>query len=164
MSVTTYDSYMNEKIEVPAQIEKGQYRYAGFWMRFWAYLIDIFVVSSVSGMLLSPLLFVNGGDPITLSVWTVNGFAGGFIYHLYFILMTKYAGQTLGKMIIGIRVIQENDQALTWLDVIFREGIGRFIYNIMFGLKFLYLIIAFTSEKQGIHDMIGHTRVVHVTT
>lgn len=164
MSVTTYDSYMDEEINLPGHVEKERYRYAGFWMRFWAYLIDVFVVSSVSGMVLSPLLFANGGDSLSLSVWTVNGLLAGLIYHLYFILMTKYAGQTLGKMVLGIRVIQENDQPLTWLDVFFREGIGRLIYNFMFGLKLLYLIIAFTSEKQGIHDMIGHTRVVHVTT
>jgi len=164
MFVTTYDSYMDEEIDLPVHVEKEKHRYAGFWMRFWAYLIDAFVISGVSGMLLSPLLFTNGGDPIPLSVWTVNGLLAGLIYHLYFILMTKYAGQTLGKMVLGIRVIQKNDEPLTWLDVIFREGIGRFIYNIMFGLKLLYLIIAFTSEKQGIHDMIGHTRVVHVTS
>lgn len=159
--MTRDDSYvLEEEMTVEAR-ESQTYRYAGFWMRFWAYMLDVIVVSSVSGILLSSLSLINDGEPMMLAVWTVRGIAAASIYYLYFILMTKFLGQTLGKMVLGIRVIQENDRPLTWLDVIFREGIGRLIYNIVFGLKFLYLIVAFSSEKQGIHDMIGHTRVVH---
>ncbi|MER2060547.1 MAG: RDD family protein, partial [Niallia sp.] len=35
-------------------IEEGSYVYAGFWMRFWAYLADIIIVSSVNRILIYP--------------------------------------------------------------------------------------------------------------
>jgi len=139
-----------------------EYKYAGFWMRFWAYLIDVIVVFSINGILLSPLVFLNEGYPIEISFWTLNGILAGVIYYVYFLLMTKYFEQTVGKMILGIKVIRENREPLLWSDLIFREVVGRFIHNILFFLKLLYLVVAFSNEKQGIHDMIGNTRVIYI--
>lgn len=76
--------------------------------------------------------------------------------------MTKYFGQTLGKMIFGLKVINEYDGELTWNDLFFREVVGRFIYNVIGIMKVLYVVVAFTKEKQGIHDIVGRTRVIHV--
>ncbi|WP_066186926.1 MULTISPECIES: RDD family protein [Gracilibacillus] len=135
-------------------------RYAGFWMRFWAYLVDSIVVFSISGILLLPFVFINDGQPLTIGFWTVTGILGGIIFYLYFLLMTKYFQQTLGKMIFGLKVIREDKQALQWSDLIFREVVGRFIFNIFKLTMLLYLFVAFTAQKQGLHDMIGNTRVV----
>lgn len=164
------DSYNdNELAEIEAEqseepsSSKIEYKYAGFWMRFWAYLIDVIVVFSVNGILLSPLSFVNGGFPVEISFWTLNGILAGVVYYIYFLLMTKFFGQTIGKMILGLKVIRENSDPLTWTDLIFREVIGRFLHNVLAILKLLYLVVAFSNEKQGIHDMIGNTRVVHVS-
>ncbi|GAE91103.1 hypothetical protein JCM21714_39 [Gracilibacillus boraciitolerans JCM 21714] len=63
-------------------------------------------------------------------------------------------------MIFGLRVIREDSQSLSWSDLLFREVIGRFIHRVFFIAVLLYLFVAFTTEKQGIHDMIGNTRVV----
>ncbi|MBO1001431.1 RDD family protein [Pseudogracilibacillus auburnensis] len=164
------DSYNENEIE-ETEIKQNQlttspnveYKYAGFWMRFWAYLIDVIIVFSLNGLLLSPLAFINNGYPIELSLWTVNGILGAIVYYIYFLLMTKYFGQTIGKMILGIRVISESSDSLSWNDLVFREVVGRFIYNIMFILKLLYLVVAFSNEKKGLHDMIGNTRVVHIS-
>lgn len=142
--------------------EKEQYRYAGFWMRFWAYIIDLIILYSINGILLSPLKFFNDGSSIDIGFWTLNGILSGVIFYIYFLLMTKFFGQTLGKMIFGLRVINENDGALTWQDLFFREVIGRFIHRVIFITSILYIVVAFTPQKQGIHDMFGNTRVIHV--
>ncbi|MEI3606379.1 RDD family protein [Pseudogracilibacillus sp. SE30717A] len=149
---------LSEELNSP----KKEYRYAGFWMRYWAYLIDVIIIFSINGILLSPLLFVNKGLPLEIGFWTVNGILAGIVYYVYFLFMTKTFQQTLGKMVLGIKVIKENEDALLWSDILFREVVGRFIYNVIFITKFLYLVIAFSNEKQGIHDMIGNTRVVHI--
>lgn len=162
---------LNEESKTDVQIlneeavekeESKQYKYAGFWMRFWAYIIDVIVVFSINGIVLSPLLFVNDGAQIEISYWTLNGILAGVIYYAYFLVMTKIFGQTIGKMILGLKVIRENDEPLTWLDLIFREVVGRFLHNVFMILKLLYLVVAFSNEKQGVHDMIGNTRVIHV--
>ena len=63
-------------------------------------------------------------------------------------------------MVFGLKVVRKDGATIKWIDLLFREVVGRFIYNITFGFKLLYLIVAFTKEKTGIHDMIGHTRVI----
>lgn len=142
--------------------QSKNYRYAGFWMRVWAYLADVFIIFSINGILLSPLKFINEGYDISvLNFWTLSGILAALVFYIYFLLMTKLFGQTLGKMIFGLKVIREDGEVLQWSDLFFREVIGRFIQNVGF-LKLLYLVVAFTDQKQGIHDMFGHTRVIHV--
>ncbi|WP_047982837.1 RDD family protein [Ornithinibacillus californiensis] len=138
----------------------SEQRYAGFWMRFWAYVIDIVVISSLNGILLSPFKFVNDGIAISVGLWTVTGIVGSIVFFAYFLLMTKFFGQTLGKMILGIRVIREDEQPLRWSDILFREVVGRFIYRVFSFLMLLYIVVGFTDQKQGLHDMFSNTRVV----
>src|SRR5690625_1528776 len=78
-------------------------RPAGFWMRFWAFLADLLIVFSINGILLSPLKLISGGESLTISAWTWKGILGGIVFYLYFLLMTKYFNQTMGKMIFGLR-------------------------------------------------------------
>lgn len=139
----------------------SEQRYAGFWMRFWAYVIDIVVISSLNGILLSPFKFVNDGIAISVGIWTVTGIASSIVYFAYFLLMTKFFGQTIGKMILGIRVIREDEEPLRWSDLFFREVIGRFIYRVFNFLMILYIMVGFTDQKQGLHDMFANTRVVY---
>ncbi|MFU0790527.1 RDD family protein [Virgibacillus proomii] len=144
------------------EITSDTYRYAGFWMRFWAYIMDLIVVASINGILLTPFKFINDGEVIEMGFWTLTGIIASIMFYLYFLLMTKKFGQTLGKMIMGIKVIREDGEKLTWNDLLFREVIGRFIHRVFSFLAVLYIVVAFTKEKQGIHDMIGNTRVVFV--
>lgn len=137
-------------------------RFAGFWMRFWAFLADLLIIFSINGILLSPLRMINDGMDIYISIWTLHGIMGAIVFYLYFLVLTKKLGQTMGKMIFGLRVIRADHQPLQWSDLIFREVITRFIYKTFFFLNLLYLIVAFNKEKKGFHDMVGNTRVVHV--
>lgn len=138
-------------------------RYAGFWMRLWAYLIDVIVIFSLSGLFTSPLSFLDSVSNFSLlGFWSVNALIGGLFYYSYFLIMTKLTGQTLGKMIFNLKVVSENAEKLSWFDLFFREIVGRFIYNTIFIIKLAYLVVAFTPKKQGIHDMIGKTHVIHL--
>ncbi|MBM7571922.1 RDD family protein [Aquibacillus albus] len=135
-------------------------RYAGFWMRFWAYLADLIIVFSINGILLIPFRFINDGASLDIGFWTVTGILGSIMFYLYFLFMTKAFNQTLGKMIFGLKVIREDAKPLQWSDLLFREVVGRFIHRAFFITVFLYIVVGFTAEKQGVHDIIGSTRVV----
>lgn len=137
-------------------------RHAGFWMRLWAFLADLLIIFSINGIILSPLKFLNEGVEISLGGWTLHGILAAIVFYLYFLFMTMKYGQTLGKMIFGLRVIRSDHQPLQWIDLIFREVIGRFIYKAFFFLNLLYLVVAFNKEKKGFHDMVANTKVVHV--
>ncbi len=77
-------------------------RYAGFWMRLAAALIDFVVV-------FFGLLFFGIGSFLLLSfvdLWVVGGPLFFLIPLLYYVLLTGLRGQTLGKMALGIKVIE----------------------------------------------------------
>lgn len=132
---------------------------AGFWMRFWAFIIDGLVISAITGILIKPVFKVLDWD-LDASIWYAPiVILSAVVYFTYFILMTKFFAQTLGKMALGLRVRKDNGEKLDWITVIFRELVGRFISN-SFG-KIPYLIVIFTPNHKGLHDLIADTVVVH---
>lgn len=135
-------------------------KYAGFWMRFWAYLIDLIIVSCISGIPISIIHVFTEGKIIDVGFWTLSGIIGAIIFYLYFLLMTKFFNQTLGKMIFGLKVVRGDGEQLKWSDLLFREVVGRFLHRVFGIAVFLYAVVAFTPKKQGIHDMIADTKVV----
>ena len=133
-------------------------KYAGFWMRFWAYLLDLLVIGSINGIVVYPIF-----RSLNLSLNDANMFAPvsivtAIIFYAYFVLMTRFFGQTLGKMVFGLRVISLNDQSLSWGAIMFREWIGRFISGTII---ILYVVVGFLPKKQGIHDLFADTTVIH---
>lgn len=134
-------------------------RYAGFWMRFWAYLLDLLVVGSIDRIIINPLFRAFDVPLHEVSMFAPITIATAITFYAYFVLMTKFLGQTLGKMVFGLKVIDLEGKPLSWGTVIFREWIGRFIsVTILIG----YLIVAFLPKKQGLHDLFTDTSVIHV--
>ncbi len=161
MDELIYNDEFNQ-VESTDKIIVDEPRYAGFWMRLWAYLVDVIVLFSISGIFTSLLSLSEAYSNYSLlGLITAKAIVTGVIYYSYFLLMTKLTNQTLGKMIFNLKVVSETNDKLTWLDVFFREVIGRFIYNSIFIMKVVYLVVAFTPKKQGIHDMIGKTIVTY---
>ncbi|MCE7793341.1 RDD family protein [Salipaludibacillus sp. CUR1] len=152
------DNIKNEETSIVTE-EEITVQYAGFWMRFWAYIVDLIVVSSINGLVLFPLFLVMNVNELTWGIFTLAGVISVIIAYAYFILMTKKYRQTLGKQLLGIKVFSYEAKELTWLDVIFREVVGRFIHQSLTFTNLLYLIVAFSQEKRGLHDRIGNTFV-----
>ncbi|KIL46330.1 RDD family protein [Jeotgalibacillus campisalis] len=142
--------------------------FGGFWMRVWAYLFDVLVIAAINGLLVYPLLRLTGlTEPVGL--FSIAGIATSIVFLTYFVLMTKFFQQTLGKMVFGLRVRSLNGSPLSWTAVLFRELVGRYVQSVftIFGLPvflFLYAVTAFTPKKQGLHDFIADTAVVHERT
>ena len=94
------------------------------------------------------------------SIITFYGIASLAIYLTYFVLLTKLnSGQTIGKMIFGIRVVSFEEKELSWQTIFIRECICRFIL-INFVFQIGYLVAAFTPKKQHIGDYFSNTSVV----
>ena len=133
---------------------------AGFWTRFWAYTIDIIVLYAVSGIFIKPIFRVFDipiENPSFLFFSTYKATIL-IVLLLYFALMTKYLQQTVGKIIMGIKVVTSDNSQLTWSTIIFREVIGRFISKL---LVIPYLLVAFTPKKEALHDIFADTSVIH---
>lgn len=131
---------------------------AGFWIRFWAFLLDGFIISAVGGILVNPIFYLMDWS-LSDTVWYAPiSIITAILYYSYFVLMTKFFGQTLGKMVFGLRVISLKHDKLTWSDVLFRDWIGRIINNVFMPL---YILVVILPENQGLHDYFADTTVVH---
>ncbi|AVQ33258.1 RDD family protein [Staphylococcus muscae] len=143
-----------------SQYERDAFLYAGFGRRFFSYIIDIIILWAVKQMVLEPIFaLTNMNDwQLWISYFNVANMLEAIIYFLYFVLMTRFFQQTLGKMILGIKVYTNHIEGLSWSDVLMREWIGRIISNVMLGLP--YLAVIFTPKHIGVHDYFADTVVV----
>jgi uncharacterized RDD family membrane protein YckC len=134
-------------------------KYAGFWVRFVAVMVDG-VVLIIPAAILSGIL---GGISIGFHLSSVFSHMLSFITNImvwiYFILMTHYNGATLGKMLVGITVRSDTNGKLTIGQVILRETVGKLISSIIFSIG--YIMAAFTKNKQALHDKLAHSVVVY---
>jgi uncharacterized RDD family membrane protein YckC len=80
----------------------------------------------------------------------------------YFLIMHARFGQTLGKKVVGIRVVDiagtNQSGGLSLRVVLMRDFLGQIVNVFTFLLG--YLLILFRSDRRGIHDMVGGTRVI----
>lgn len=129
-------------------------RYAGFWIRLMAYILDSLVLLAVNRVLTDllgldwPRTFLGLNYPELI------------ISLAYFVVLTVVYGQTLGKMALGIKVVSQDGRSNAWGPILLRETIGKFLSGII--LLIGYLMIAFDGKKRALHDRIAETYVVRV--
>ncbi len=136
----------------------GEYKYAGFWVRVAASLIDSVLLSIVIAI---PLTLIYGSD-YWMSEKLVMGFWDAVFYLVPIVLTVwfwvKYLG-TPGKRLLRLRVIDANTgQAISTA-----KGIGRYLGYYVSAFPFLlgFIWVAFDKKKQGFHDKLAGTYVVH---
>lgn len=134
----------------------GPGRFAGFWNRFLAYLIDlvpVFVLSIVGAI----LPFISQKLAIVALLTSLLSFAW-IVYNVLFLPATR--GTTFGKRMLGLAIVSDTTgpgQGLGWGKAFLRL-VGYFVNGFTAGIG--YLLIAFTAKKQGLHDLIAGTYVV----
>lgn len=136
--------------------------YAGFWVRFFANLIDavIFgVVFTVPVILIYGVEYINGTQSFH-GVWDmVFTYAAPFVATIGFWLRFS---ATPGKMVIGLEVVD----AKTSMKLSVKQAIVRYFAYIpsllVFCLGFIW--IAVDRQKKGWHDKLSGTAVVYKTS
>ncbi len=131
--------------------------YAGFWIRFAAWIIDSVIVW-IGIAVLSALSLYGAFYGPGYNTESAASFLVFLLGPLYFVLLTGLRGQTLGKMAVGIRVVGRDGQAPGLGYAALREIVGKFVSGIAFLVGFLW--IGWDSRKQGWHDKIAGTHVV----
>jgi uncharacterized RDD family membrane protein YckC len=125
--------------------------YGGFWIRFIAYVIDSAIVT---------IGFV--GIMLLLGMMGLELAGAQFIYAvlgiLYFALMQSSKGQaTIGKALCGLKVGGPNGERISVARALGREA-AKIISSLILMIGFV--IAAFTSRKQALHDFVATTYVV----
>src|SRR5699024_12461481 len=115
---------------------KTEPRYAGFWMRLCAYVIDTIVIFSISGFFTSPLSLIDGSSNLSIfGFWSTAAVISTLVYYSYFLIMTKLLGQTLVNMILNSTVIPKKNHNLSWIDLLSSEVTGLLIKQPIFLMK-----------------------------
>jgi len=167
-------------MEVISNSEQSQVKYAGFWLRFAAYIIDQFVIGIAGLIIAVPLIlgiiafglnldgvkspadfFTHGG------LLMVGGIIGLIVLAilisivmkwLYYALMesSKFGG-TIGKIAVSIKVVDMNGNRIS-----FGRATGRYFSRIITNMTLLigYIIAGFTEKKQALHDLIASCLVI----
>ena len=155
-------------VVVSPPASKVQYKYAGFWLRFLAYMVDFIIlfffglfIESLFGInnalmnakSLSELKAVEASANYTMSIWASIVF--GLVYYIVF--WVDNDGATPGKKLLGIKIIKSNGEKIRFSNAIIRY-IGTFIsaFTILIG----YLWIIWDKKKQALHDKIAGTLVI----
>ncbi|QQS09927.1 MAG: RDD family protein [Phycisphaerales bacterium] len=153
--------------------------YAGFWVRFAAYLLDcliitvpIVIVTFVLAFLVGMVAGVSGsGGPgggggggggaagaIAGGIMLLVQLAAIVATWLYFAMLESGEKQaTFGKRALGIIVADTNGQRIS-----FGKANLRMLGKVVNGFTFLigWIMAGFTQKKQGLHDIIAGTVVL----
>lgn len=147
--------------------------YAGFWLRFVAYIIDYivcavpnYIINQIIGAVMSrrPAAITPGTAPnwsqlsVLFSIAIGGAAVSIVIGWLYYVLMETSAKQaTLGKMALGLVVTDLNGNRLT-----FGRATGRYFGKILSSLTIYvgFMLAGWTERKQALHDLMAGTLVI----
>ncbi len=141
-------------------------RWGGFFRRLFAFLLDVVVIvilASIMG-LLSYIGYEVGlsghGRSITWSnimpLLFLLTWGAIFLATLYFVVFHGGEGKTIGKWLLGLRLVGPEQSAVTYSRAFLRWLVMVALAPL--GLGFLWVL--WDSEKRGWHDYLARTRVI----
>ena len=135
-------------------------RPAGFWIRALAAVIDLVLFALVQFSLrLIGRRLVGADVESAMTVGPTAGFFTLIFAAAYTTVLHCLAGQTIGKMIVGVRVIAGEETppfgaALLRFGAYFASAATFMLGFVMAGLR---------HDKRALHDLVAGTRVEHLT-
>lgn len=124
---------------------------AGVFIRFFALLID--------GILLGIVMFIIFPNNVEPTIYTNQIFQ--LLYTI--ILSVVWSGYTVGKRLMGIRIVKIEGEDVGLGTMLIREFLCSILYAITFGILIICSIfmVAFREDKRSIHDIIAGTYVTY---
>ena len=132
----------------------------GFWVRYFAALLDAVICSFISfcGYLACVNLFGNAAGRAFFFDIPLGACFGILFAAIYRVLMTRLAGATLGKIALRLKVVDvRTGGELTWWQSFFREVFGRALSD----MTVIGNLMIFGSEHRTLNDRLSDTCVVY---
>lgn len=134
---------------------------AGLNLRALAFFIDLIIISLIAlaafgaGVYLLPDSSADGLGlgRVFMPIFLLLFFLGSS----YFVVLSGYGGKTIGKMIMGIRIISSEGNEIGYWDS-FVRWIGYYVSGSFLFIGFLWSV--FDRNSQSWHDKIASTYVV----
>ena len=142
--------------------------FKGFWIRVLAAIIDGLVIATalvavaiVFAIFFSSLFGEEAGFRAAILMFVLTAIAAQLLYKPL-MESSEYQG-TFGKHVLNIKVVDKNGRRITRTKSFIRTVVyllHTIIPVIGWFTWLLFLMIAFTEEKQGLHDLAAETYVV----
>ena len=154
-------------------------RYAGFWIRFLASLLDTIFLALPVGIV---IYFLSDGNWFDFSQYQQNiqmAMSGNahaldsqpqtslkweFVFEISVLLVTmlfwkRWRGATPGKRFVHIKIVDSK----TFKDITNTQAITRSFGYIVSTFSFLigFIMVAFRKDKRGLHDLLAGTVVIY---
>ena len=150
---------------------------ARFGRRYIAFLLDIFFLELLGILTTAPLVNQTDQDLARVLIrWFTIGDINpdgaslvmlyclilGLLWALYFVGFTATCGQTPGKRIMSLRVVDESGKPVDWNIAFIRFLIGYPVSILSLGLGFYWALV--DKNNQAWHDKIAGTLVIGPAT
>jgi uncharacterized RDD family membrane protein YckC len=137
-------------------------RFAGFWIRLGAYLLDVVIVVIASFVAFFAGATLTLVSPALFLVWIVVCYVAGICYQPF--MWWKY-GATLGQRAVGVRVVRDQDGGPISGGTAVIRFIGMILEGVLMFIVFIgllgYVWAAFEPRKRAWHDLMAGTVVIH---
>jgi len=139
-NIKTHNKFKNNINTEEIRISYINKKHANFSIRLMAMAIDTAII----------------GVPVTL---LMNEYiADAIIAIIIIFLWIIWKGQSIGKKLVNIKIVNENYEDINLKTAIIRY-IGYYISTIIFFIG--YAIVPFRKDKMALHDLIAKTHVIH---
>jgi uncharacterized RDD family membrane protein YckC len=137
-------------------------RYVGFWLRVLAAVVDTILLLAI----ILPLLLKLYGLAYFFDRETITGPWGElltWVFPVIAILVFWFSkSATPGKMAIGAKIVDARTGAKPTTFQYLIRYLGYYVSTLPMGLGLIW--VAFDKRKQGWHDKIARTVVIHTST
>lgn len=150
-----------------------EFRYAGFWIRAAARIVDLVLILAAFNLFWlgdrygadagwwARSFLADEGHRAGAGFSVANVLRGLFFFGFpafYYVYLHGAYGQTFGKMAVRITVLEADGSRLSYRKAFLRY-LGYFLCDLTLDLGYVWA--AFDPRKQGLHDRLCRTIVVH---
>ena len=150
-----------------AGLEEDISHLASRWLRLWAAIIDSIIMMCFT----VPILYFTGafeqisaGIQPPLMYTILTGLAGLLGFYLININLLLTKGQTIGRKVSNIKIVDLNNNLPTKTHLLKRYSVYlslAYIPIIGEWLSLINILFIFGKEKRCVHDLVGQTKVVN---
>jgi uncharacterized RDD family membrane protein YckC len=132
-----------------------------FLLRLGAFLIDYILLVSIPVIsLLLARYFGTDGTKLLNSELSNTGWLIMLLLGITnFIIFPMFSGQSLGKMLTGLRIVRKDGNPATFKSLLLRHSVGYLLTALTLGLGFL--LSAVSRKGRSLHDYIAGTVVIY---
>lgn len=134
---------------------------APFLLRCGAILIDyiLLIFIPVSSLLIGRLMNIESSKLLNSEISNTGWLIMVLLALTNFVIFPMFSGQSIGKMLTGLRVVKTDGNIASFSQLLVRHSIGYLLTIATVGLGFLFSIL--NPKGRALHDFLAGTVVVY---